>query len=429
MVLLPFLLIACNKQNGIQNPPSFEINSQESITLPCEGGNFTITYTLQNPIEGVSVEAITDADWITLTENNMAESKLEFNALENNDKQPRETSIVVTYDEISYTINVMQSEFCVNIVAEGLSGYYYGDEYTSGIGNYWIILSEKPADQYDNKFYRVDLYGAVTQIEIGEADMIPVPYGTYAYDALSSYSKGTFSGQFSGYWEVDAEGNNITNNGAPFSYQTGTYTVDENGCTLEVTINNIKHIITYNGTVELQDKRTSDCLSTLTDDLVVNLENCTAKAVPYGDYYECDAFNWSISLMPDNGIGEYLMLDINTTYTTEEEGLGGTYTIATSGSDVAPGTYIYGFIYGNMSLQGSWWYNSIDGVAIEELAPFNGGTITITDHEDGTITIDLNVIDDNNNSITGSWTGKYEVMHLNSAACAKRDLVSLPYIK
>ena len=152
MVLLPFLLIACNKQNGIQNPPLFEINSQESITLPCEGGNFTITYTLQNPIEGVSVEAITDADWITLTENNMAESRLEFNALENNDKQPRETSIVVTYDETSYTINVVQSEFCVNIVAEGLSGYYYGDEYTSGIGNYWIILSEKPADQYDNKF-------------------------------------------------------------------------------------------------------------------------------------------------------------------------------------------------------------------------------------------------------------------------------------
>ena len=82
-----------------------------------------------------------------------------------------------------------------------------------------------------------------------------------------------------------------------------------------------------------------------------------------------------------------------------------------------------------MSLQGSWWYSSLDGAAIEELAPFNGGTITITDHEDGTITIDLNVIDDNNNNITGSWTGKYEVMHLNSAACAKRDLVSLPYIK
>ena len=66
MVLLPFLLIACNKQNGIQNPPLFEISSQESVTLPCEGGNFTITYTLQNPIEGVSVEAITDADWNTL---------------------------------------------------------------------------------------------------------------------------------------------------------------------------------------------------------------------------------------------------------------------------------------------------------------------------------------------------------------------------
>ena len=82
-----------------------------------------------------------------------------------------------------------------------------------------------------------------------------------------------------------------------------------------------------------------------------------------------------------------------------------------------------------MSLQGSWWYSSLDGAAIEELAPFNGGTITITDHEDGTITIDLNVIDDNNNSITGSWTGKYEVMNLNSATCAKRDLVSLPYIK
>ena len=31
MVLLPFLLISCNKQNGIQNPPLFEISS---ISIP-----------------------------------------------------------------------------------------------------------------------------------------------------------------------------------------------------------------------------------------------------------------------------------------------------------------------------------------------------------------------------------------------------------
>ena len=418
-------LVGCTPTQKNQGPSKFDSYTPESVTLPEEGGEFIISYTLSNPIEGQQVEVIPSVEWISLTNNDMEGSRLVFNAEANPNTDPREASILVTYNnETSFTITVNQSQAITRVTAQALNGYYYGEEYSPGSGNYWIILSEKPSTEGNNTFYRVDCYGALSSLEWGEADMIPIAEGVYNFDANNSYAQGTFSAEYSAYWQTGADGNVTTNDGNGFFFEGGKLTVTSTGMVLEARINGVDHIVTYEGVNELLDKRTPPYFSTLTEDLVVNLGDAAMVAVPYGDYYECGAFNWMFNIIPNNesGIGEYMMFDVNSNFTTEEEGFAGTYSIIFSGEELGPNTCIYGSLYAGAYLQGSWWYNSADGAEIGEMAPLGGGTFTVVDNGDSTVTFTFDLTDDNGHAITGTWTGPYQIQQPQ----ATRNFVELP---
>jgi hypothetical protein len=39
------------------------------------------------------------------------------------------------------------------------------------------------------------------------------------------------------------------------------------------------------------------------------------------------------------------------------------------------------------------------------MAPFRDGNVSVVDNGDGTVTVEIDVLDDLRNRITGSWTG------------------------
>lgn len=88
--------------------PVLTLTSNATMEFVVEGGMGEITYTLENPAEGVAVEAETEADWITgLT--TAINTKVLFTVTANKG-EAREAVITVAYGEQSFEVAVKQAE-------------------------------------------------------------------------------------------------------------------------------------------------------------------------------------------------------------------------------------------------------------------------------------------------------------------------------
>lgn len=98
----------------------------------------------------------------------------------------------------------------------------------------------------------------------------------------------------------------------------------------------------------------------------------------------------------------------------------GTYTVTDEIGDhcIAPGTIDFG---GQMFLS---WYGDLSEVDNDgyntKIAPLMGGTVTVADGATaGTKTVTFNVLDDNGNAITGSWTGAIQAFETETGIARK----------
>lgn len=93
---------------------------QSEITIDNKGGEYTVSYTVKNPIEGVNPLAVTEAQWIVSLET--TDGELRFTAAANTTDQSREAIIELRYptSETTPTIKVLQG---------GVSSEYF---------NFWI---------------------------------------------------------------------------------------------------------------------------------------------------------------------------------------------------------------------------------------------------------------------------------------------------
>lgn len=89
------------------------INSEGVITLPAVGGDVELDYEIVNPVEGVSMEATADVEWIT--DLSVAE-KISF-SVEQNDSVNRIGVLTFTYGDVVTSIAVQQTAF----MEEGVS--------------------------------------------------------------------------------------------------------------------------------------------------------------------------------------------------------------------------------------------------------------------------------------------------------------------
>ena len=245
-------------------------------------------------------------------------------------------------------------------------------------------IAEYPGDNFSLWYGEIyDLFDVLT------------PMGTYAvtYDGQGNPAYGLIE---SGTMEI--------------SGSDGLYDIECRFTTFE------GHSVTCNYSGELLVSGIPQGFSTLTGDYTLDLSQATASASCYGNFYNTGGNNWAISLLPSDGVtGDGFSSDFVVEGLDQSEGIpSGTYTAADAESHmgiingaVYPGEYLKGYLNeASGSLGGTVFMGGFDSGYVNEFAPAIEGEMTITNHGDGTYTIQLDFIDDLGNNWGGEWSGE-----------------------
>lgn len=382
-------------QSGTPAEPVITLTSASKIELERAEQPVEISYTLENPSPEGYTYAKVDADWIYRIDTSV-EGKVTLYAATNTTSESRTANVEVGYESASFDVVLTQSgEGDYNFTATTMAGEYYGDFYTPGAGNYFLVFSDRGFSSEGNTlpfgtYYRIDAYGMVFTDETGT---ITLPEGEYTYDPEGSYTTWTFVADYTDFFVNDKNGKHEKQ-----KIESGKMVVKSNQITLELIIDGVKHNVVYNGNTELVDARDDiKILSTLKEDYALDLSNHSMEYACQGDWYDFGYMNWVLQIKPNDGKGDCVQIDIITEYDDEKSGFEGNYTA----SEVrATNAFMLGWVYGGY-LECSWFYT----VDQDEHAPFRGGEITIKKNADNTYTVDIDVTDDIRNRIYGSWTG------------------------
>lgn len=276
--------------------------------------------------------------------------------------------------------------------------YYYGDFYTPGeADNFIIILGDKGLTEdgweyEDGHYYKFDTYTEC----IDKTNGISVPYGTYTLAAEYSTEVGVVASaaHYTGDWEVDE------------AITEGTLTVSADGFVAEVVIGGEPYKLVCEGLnpviVDYTENLGGDeeVISTLTDDVEVNITGATVELDNLGDDYVWGCNNYLVYVSEDAAgeTGEYMMFDIlvPTTATT----IAGTYEI---NDWEEPYTGYTGYYSDYDEEYYGCWYVNYD---TEDMAPIYDAELKIEIAEDGTYTFTFDGVDDAGYAITGTIVGK-----------------------
>lgn len=347
LLALPLVFAACEPdtpEQEVEKEAVLTLTSEAEMNFEAEGGEGVITFTAEwkdvtrnSPVPAPEVEATCEAQWV---ENLTVAENITFTVLAN-EADARETKVVVTYGDKSFEVAVKQAAkqndqpeppTGVNIEAKHLYGEYYGDEYSPGVGNYYMTLSDLGIDEEGygyagGSYYYVDLYGPLFD---GEGD-ITLPVGTYTFDASDSCSEWTIGAGYSAYIAFDENGNSLTGeDGLPFT--DATLVVTESGATLTATIDGVEHAVTFEGVADITDVRTD------TGEVVEVTANF-AYANYYGDLYTPGTADNFYFFFSDLGVDENGWELPNATYYRFD-----LYTEiidTTNGIYIPEGTYVY----------------------------------------------------------------------------------------
>ncbi len=155
--------------------------------------------------------------------------------------------------------------------------------------------------------------------------------------------------------------------------------------------------------------------STLTSDYELDLNGAVGTVQYKPGYYGTEDDNWIVSIKSADGVsGDEIKLDFMAEAGSLEAGIPtGTYNVMSVSpddvkpvaGDVLPGEYFYGYLY-------TWYKGDFDADGKpQSVAPAKGGTLNVTNHGDGTYTIEFSFVDDSplQNEFSGSWTGAITV--------------------
>ena len=420
IAIVALLAASCEPttNNGVLDT-KLELTSNDKIRVTRDGGEFEITYTLTDPVDGTDVKAtiinsamITEADT-----SHPGVVKIEVSA--NTSNAVREGAVVVSYGALSFTVVVEQDYSTsgenpierVTIEANQLVGNYYGDNLASGVGHYWIILTK---DGFDNgnvvansEFFRLDILGPMPS----DMSDIKIPDGTYTFDYGTKLDPFTIVniGNTDYTWvDEDLEGWAKT-------LEDATLKVSGNRFELVALADMVEYTVTFEGEYSIGQTVITDYVSSLTKDTVIDVSNCYASVSSYGDYWSCGYNNWCIEFLCNDGMkyGTYLVIDFLNNSTTD---FTGTYVASGFSAedetkpDFRADVFIPGFRVADDAdlLLGSLFMVYKDGLCVSQ-APLYEGSVTITANGDGTYTIVVDALDDapQQNSITLTWTGNF----------------------
>ena len=316
-------------------------------------------------------------------------------------------------DSIKFMPAQEPDENTVNVEANQLVGYYYGERLVGGLGHYWIILSDGGfVDEElspDSEFFRIDLLGPLASDE----NDICIPDGTYVFDSENSFS------EFSILNLGNSDYTYVDNNGEAWAttYTSAELVVNGNSMNLIAVVEDKEYHVTFDDSYTLYYNPISETISTLVSDHEIDLSNCEGTVKCFNDYWNCGYANWQIEFVCNDGLtqGTYLVLDFLTDANINgSSGFEGTYHSAgfDESDPTQPSWAPYTFIPGmrisddGVHMMGSLLIEYVDGVGVNQ-APIFGGEFTITANANGTHTIVIDATDDAEPShkITLNWTG------------------------
>lgn len=426
------IFAGCTKEAPKQ--PTFSNISETTFSVGYEGATIEVEFTLDNPVKGKAIDVNINVDWIELTE--QSEGYLQFEVEESEIQEMRTASIMVSHaEQASFTIEVHQEAVAITKVAEVLSGFYYGTEFTPNTDNYYVHLSNigYTADgdpQAGGWYYTFDMYNVIKDYPENSTNIL-LPEGTYTL--TNDGAAGTFSTDYSSFFELDEAGQGIGD--GMYEIEAGTIVVTANSIEATLTIDGQLHKVSYTGELIIKDGRKSEepeepedpnidpenGISTLIGDLELDLSSHIAMFEYYEDWWEVGCTNYVMLLAPESGIGGYITMDFVTGDLTTS--LAGTYSVGNNqfGCE-APFTYIPGSFFSGEYI-GAWYNEIAEDESMPNSAPIIGGTMTITENGDGNCTIVLDLMDDKGNKITGTWTGE-PINDAPTAASAQKSLLS-----
>ena len=258
------LLVACeavdNKTNTPEETSSFTITSKTDISISDGSTMGFITYTINTPVEGATIEATADVEWIGSFDYSQM-GKIAYKVEANTSYDAREGKVTVSYNGTSVVIAFTQAgkarpeEIAVNV--DYALGHYFGD-YANINYNYYLVLSTSDYDATGSfyaageKFF-LDIYAEERPEDYNN---IRVPNGVYTYNPNNDGKAGTFLQSYSLYKKYDISGAEVDQR----AYSEGTLTVTDDMIKLEVVFaDEINlYVVTYNGDHTMMDKR-SEC--------------------------------------------------------------------------------------------------------------------------------------------------------------------------
>lgn len=150
------LTAACEKpENGEtvvdQETPSIEVGLEDALTVPSEKGEASIPYEIVNPVEGGIIYAVSSEDWAGEFVYDTP-GTLVFTVSENEHSEERSTVITLTYtygddETVTAEVEVIQQPFVATYDYEFemtyFRGTYYGDKYgNEGEHSYYMQISD-----------------------------------------------------------------------------------------------------------------------------------------------------------------------------------------------------------------------------------------------------------------------------------------------
>lgn len=417
--MFAMLTTACEVLEAPKHAPELELTSEETLRVDREGGEFEITYNLLHASFGTTVSAkVVNSDMITAVDTS-TKGKVFITISENPTDAIREGAVIVSYASLSFTVLVHQDYTAVDqpavrrdIVANQLVGNFYGDNLAAGVGHYWIILTKDGfvdgAAVAGGEYFRLDLMAPMPE----DMDNIRIPDGEYRFDLSMNRDEFTIIdiGNTDYSWvDEDMEG-------WALPLEDAKLTVSGNRFELEAFVDNTEYHVTFEGDYSLTTSIINDYVSSLTQDTVIDVSNCSASVNSYGDYWDCGYNNWCIEFVCNDGMkyGTYLVIDFLNNSTTD---FTGTYVASGFSAedetmpDFRADVFIPGFRVADDAdlLLGSLFMVYKDGLCVSQ-APLYEGSVTITSNGDGTYTVVIDALDDapEQNRITLTWTGTFE---------------------
>lgn len=252
------LFAACEPvENGNDATPTFEIKSKTEISVGAGSTMGIIQYELVNPVEGATIEATADVEWIGSFDYSQM-GKIGYKVEANASYDVRQGIVTISYNGYTKNISFTQAGKArpneIALTAEYALGHYFGD-YANINYNYYLVLSSSDYDAQGSfyaagtKFF-LDIYAEERPADYNN---IRVPNGVYTFNPDNDGKAGTFLESYSVYKEYDATGYQVDEK----SYAEGTLTVTDDMIKLEVIFDGDTdlYVVTYEDDYTMMDKR------------------------------------------------------------------------------------------------------------------------------------------------------------------------------